>query len=210
MEEKKTTKKTTTAKKTTGTTKAKATAKTKKEEVVEMVEEVVETKTTGRLSGRMRKKSDTINTDNLDRTRRVPVISVDSGTVGYQCKLSPTFLTWEGYGDEQELSIGELLLMYSQNKMFINDPILLVDDEEFAETFKLTEKYEAIFDTEDLAVFYKSKNPTVLASKLRELPNTIRKQVLQRTVIAINTGELESLSVIKMLKKEFDLDVEVF
>ena len=210
MEEKKTTKKTTTAKKTTGTTKAKATAKTKKEEVVEMVEEVVETKTTGRLSGRMRKKSDTINTDNLDRTRRVPVISVDSGTVGYQCKLSPTFLTWEGYGDEQEMSIGELLLMYSQNKMFINDPILLVDDEEFAETFKLTEKYEAIFDTEDLAVFYKSKNPTVLASKLRELPNTIRKQVLQRTVIAINTGELESLSVIKMLKKEFDLDGEVF
>ena len=210
MEEKKTTKKTTTAKKTTGTTKAKATAKTKKEEVVEMVEEVVETKTTGRLSGRMRKKSDTINTDNLDRTRRVPVISVDSGTVGYQCKLSPTFLTWEGYGDEKEMSIGELLLMYSQNKMFINDPILLVDDEEFAETFKLTEKYEAIFDTEDLAVFYKSKNPTVLASKLRELPNTIRKQVLQRTVIAINTGELESLSVIKMLKKEFDLDVEVF
>ena len=210
MEEKKITKKTTTAKKTSGTIKAKATAKTKKEEVVEMVEEVVETKTTGRLSGRMRKKSDTINTDNLDRTRRVPVISVDSGTVGYQCKLSPTFLTWEGYGDEQEMSIGELLLMYSQNKMFINDPILLVDDEEFAETFKLTEKYEAIFDTEDLAVFYKSKNPTVLASKLRELPNTIRKQVLQRTVIAINTGELESLSVIKMLKKEFDLDVEVF
>lgn len=210
MEEKKTTKKTTTAKKTSGTTKAKATAKTKKEEVVEMVEEVVETKTTGRLSGRMRKKSDTINTDNLDRTRRVPVISVDSGTVGYQCKLSPTFLTWEGYGDEQEMSIGELLLMYSQNKSFINDPILLIDDEEFADVFKLTEKYEAIFDTEDLAVFYKSKNPTVLASKLRELPNAIRKQVLQRTVIAINTGELESLAVIKMLKKEFDLDVEVF
>lgn len=210
MEEKKTTKKTTTAKKTSGTTKAKATAKTKKEEVVEMVEEVVETKTTGRLSGRMRKKSDTINTDNLDKTRRVPVISVDSGTVGYQCKLSPTFLTWEGYGDEQEMSIGELLLMYSQNKSFINDPILLIDDEEFADVFKLTEKYEAIFDTEDLAVFYKSKNPTVLASKLRELPNAIRKQVLQRTVIAINTGELESLSVIKMLKKEFDLDVEVF
>ena len=210
MEEKKTTKKTTTAKKTGGTTKAKTTAKTKKEEVVEMVEEVVETKTTGRLSGRMRKKSDTINTDNLDKTRRVPVISVDSGTVGYQCKLSPTFLTWEGYGDEQEMSIGELLLMYSQNKSFINDPILLIDDEEFADVFKLTEKYEAIFDTEDLAVFYKSKNPTVLASKLRELPNAIRKQVLQRTVIAINTGELESLSVIKMLKKEFDLDVEVF
>ena len=210
MEEKKTTKKTTTAKKTNGTTTAKATAKTKKEEVVEMVEEVAETKTTGRLSGRMRKKSDTINTDNLDRTRRVPVISVDSGTVGYQCKLSPTFLTWEGYGDEQEMSIGELLLMYSQNKSFINDPILLIDDEEFADVFKLTEKYEAIFDTEDLAVFYKSKNPTVLASKLRELPNAIRKQVLQRTVIAINTGELESLSVIKMLKKEFDLDVEVF
>ena len=98
MEEKKTTKKTTTAKKTSGTTKAKTTAKTKKEEVVEMVEEVIETKTTGRLSGRMRKKSDTINTDNLDRTRRVPVISVDSGTVGYQCSLSPTFLTWEEIG----------------------------------------------------------------------------------------------------------------
>ena len=206
MEEKQTTKKTT--KKTTNA-KTKTTAKAKEIEK-EVVEEMIETKTTGRLSGRMRKKSDTINTDNLDKTRRVPVISVDSGTVGYQCKLSPTFLTWEGYGDEQEMSLGELLLMYSQNKSFINDPILLIDDEEFADVFKLTEKYEAIFDTEDLADFYRGKSPSILANKIRELPNTIRKQVLQRTVIAINTGELESLSVIKMLKKEFDLDVEVF
>ena len=206
MEEKKTTKKAT--KKTTNE-KVKTTAKVKEMEK-EVVEEMIETKTTGRLSGRMRKKSDTINTDNLDKTRRVPVISVDSGTVGYQCKLSPTFLTWEGYGDEQEMSLGELLLMYSQNKSFINDPILLIDDEEFADVFKLTEKYEAIFDTEDLADFYRGKSPNILANKLRELPSTIRKQVLQRTVIAVNTGELENLAVIKMLKKEFDLDVEVF
>lgn len=179
------------------------TPKAKKEVEVEEVK-------TNRLSGRLRSKTDTINTDNLDKHRRVPVISVCSGTVGYQCKLSPNFLVWEQYGDEQEISIGELLIMYSQAKSFLVDPILLVDDEEFADTFKLTDKYESIFNTEDLEAFYKKGSTTIIKNKILELPDSIRKQVLTRTVIAINNGELNNLNVIKMLKKEFDLDVEIF
>lgn len=175
----------------------------------EIKEEVIEKKT-GRLSGKMRVKSDTINTDNLDKKRRVPVVSVCSGMVGYQCKLSPNFLMWEEYGDENEMAIEELLLMYSQSKSFLTDPIILVDDEEFAETFKLTDKYASIFDTEDLNIFYRGNNANAIKNKILDLPEGIRKQVLTRTVIAINKGELNNLTVIKMLKKEFDLDVEIF
>lgn len=175
----------------------------------EVEEKVAEAKTT-RLSGRMRSKSDYINTDNLDKKRIVPVLSVTNGTVGYDCKLSPLFLKWEQYGDEQEMSIGELLLMHAHSKMYLNDPVLLVDDEEFAETMKLTEKYQAIFETEDLGELYKGNNATLIKRKLESLPQEIRRQVLTRTVIAINNGELNSIAVIKMLKKEFDIDVEIF
>lgn len=183
----------------------------KKEIVKEVKEEVIlKEKKTSRLSGKMRTKSDTINTDNLDKKRRVPVISVCSGSVGYQCKLSPNFLIWEEYGDENEMTIDELLIMYSQSKLFLTEPIILVDDEEFADTFRLTDKYSAIFDTEDLNDFYKSGNSNSIKNKIMDLPEGIRKQVLTRTVIAINKGELNNLAVIKMLKKEFDLDVEIF
>lgn len=184
---------------------------TKVEDIQKVVKEEKDTTVkTSRLSGKMRTKADTINTDKLDKERRVPVISVCSGSVGYQCKLSPNFLTWEEYGDEQEMSIAELLIMHSQSKLFLTEPIVLVDDEEFAETFKLTEKYQDIFDTEDLEDFYKGNNVANIKKKILNLPNGIRKQVLTRTVININSGDLNNLAVIKMLKKDFDLDVEIF
>lgn len=161
-----------------------------------------------RLSGRMRVANSSYDLDRLDKTRKVPVISVKNGTVGYKCVNSLQTLIWRGYGDEHTMTIEELLIMFSQYKKYITEPWLLVDDEEFAEVLRLTEMYQAIFDTENLEEFYKGQLISI-KRKLSELPSGVRKELINRTVVAINSGELNNLAVVKLLKQEYDIDVEV-
>lgn len=161
-----------------------------------------------RLSSRLRNSSNKLDFDRLDKNRKVPVLSVKGGTVGYKCKLSMQTLKWTQYGDEHMMSIGELLSMYSESKKYLTAPWLLVDDEEFAEVLNLKELYEAIFDSEDLERFY-SAQLLKIKRKLEELPSGVRKELLNRTVMAINSGELNNLSVVKLLKQEYGIDVEI-
>lgn len=191
------------------------TTETKVEEVLQevkveqkVVEEVVQEEIKPkRLSGRMRNNNG-LDLDRLDKTRKVPVVSVKSGTVGYSCKSTMQTLIWSNYGDEHTMSIEELLIMYSQNKKFLTAPWLLVDDEEFADVLNLTSIYESIFDTEDLEKFY-SGQLIKIKRKLEDLPNGVRRELLNRTVMAINGGDLNNLSVVKLLKQEYNIDVEI-
>lgn len=196
-------KKTTTKKETTKKTTTKA--KVEESKINETPQEEVKPQ---RLSRRKKSESNFIDTDRLDKKRKVPVVNVRSGSTGYICKEQHGTLIWSEYGDEHIMTIGELLLMYSQEKEFLTEPWLIVDDMEFAEVMQLQEIYETIFEIEDLEEFY-GQQLLVVKKKLKALPSGTRKELLSRTVNAINNGELNSLAVVRLLKTEYNIDVEI-
>ena len=169
------------------------------------IEEQVEDKTPKRISANRFKKT---NTYNLDPKREVPVTSMVSYPVGYQCKLSPIFLSWDKYGDEHTMSIEEIGMMNSEYSGFIQDPILMIDDEEFAEVYHLSEKYELIFELEDLNTFYNQRIITI-EEKMDKLSPEIRRNLILRTLKMIDNGELNNIGVIKMLKRKYGINVEI-
>lgn len=207
-----TNKKTTTSKRTTTTKKT-----APKKQVVEKIEQTQETivqqniieqpevKTTTRISANRFKKT---NTYNLDPKRVVPVVSMVSYPVGYQCKLSPIFLSWEKYGDEHTMTIEEIGMMNSEYSGFIQDPIFMIDDEEFAEVYNLTDKYELIFELEDLNTFY-SQRIILIEEKLDKLSSELRKNLILRTLKMIDNGELNNIGVMKMLKRKYGINIEI-
>lgn len=201
MENNKTNNKTVSEQKNKKTTKKGTTKKvTKKEEVVN---EVVEQKT-GRISrNRFRK-----NAIDIDPKKKVPVVSLVSYPVGYQCKQTPVFLKWNNYGEEHTMTIEEIGMMMSEMPYLIQDPVLMIDDEEFGEAYNLMEKYELIFELEDLPKFY-SQRINVIENKLNRLSKETRKNLILRTIKLVNDGEINNLSVLRMLKKNFNVDIEI-
>lgn len=200
-------------KKTTTTTKTQTKGRKPKVEETKIKEEIVaetqvESKVGKRLTRGKRQLQNYIDTDKLDKKRKVPVVSVSSGTVGYICKTMPQTLIWSEYGDEHIMSIEELLVMYSQEKQFLTEPWLIVDDAEFAEVMLLEELYETVFEIEDLEEFY-AQQLLVVKRKINNLPSGTRRELLNRTVNAINEGSLNSLAVVKLLKTEYNIDVEI-
>jgi len=191
-----TTKKATTTKKNT----------TKQETLEALQEQLVqeEVKTTRISSNRFKKT----NIYNLDPKRVIPVVSMVSYPVGYQCKLSPIFLSWDGYGDEHSMSIEEIGMMNSEYSGFIQDPIFMIDDEEFAEVYHLNEKYELIFELEDLTTFY-SQRIIIVEEKMDKLSPEIRRNLILRTIKMVDNGELNNIGVIKMLKRKYGINIEI-
>lgn len=177
---------------------------TKKTKPVEEVEDkVVEEKP--KKSGRIMRNRNNAKSIDIDITRRVPVVSVSHCPVGYQCKLNNMFLTWEEYGDEHMMTIEEINMM---DKMFLNEPWLIVDDEEFMEAYNYSDLYSLIFELEDIQEFYKQSN-FIIENKISKLPNGLRRSFLNRTVLALTTGQINNLEVVRFLKDKYNIDIKI-
>lgn len=145
----------------------------------------------------------------LEKRRTVPVVSVSNHPVGYQCKMNRIFLKWANYGDEHMMTIEEVLLMNSEDGDFLKDkPLLIVDDEEFIEALGLESLYTLIFEIEDINKFY-SQTISKVESKLDQLPQRTRTSFINRTVNAIQNGELDNFSVVRLLKRKYDIDLDI-
>ena len=164
-----------------------------------------ETPKTTRISANRFKKT---NTYNLDPKREVPVVSMVGYPVGYKCKLSPIFLTWDKYGDEHTMTIEEIGMMNSEYSGFIQDPVFMIDDEEFAEVYHLTDKYELIYEIEDLNQFY-SQRIIVIEEKMDRLSSELRKNLILRTIKMFDDGELNNIGIMKMLKRKYGINIEI-
>ena len=181
------------------------------EENIEITEEKVkENKTdTPKLGKRMsRKRNNSQNKYvNLDRDRIVPVVSVSSFPVGYVNKETNKFIKWNEYGDEHELKISEVINMMGESEKYLKS-WLIVDDMEVIEAFDLENLYETIFEMEDLESFFKT-NQRNIKEKLGMLPINMRNDVLNRAVSMIYNGEISDLRIVSMLKKEYNITIEI-
>lgn len=169
-------------------------------------EEIIEKPKQGRISDRFKKQ--TFSTIDINTKRKVPVMSLVSYPVGYQCKLSPLFLIWTEYGNQHEMTIEEINMMNSESNDFLHEPMLIVDDEEFAEVYGLMDLYERIFELEDLDDFY-SQRPQVIQKKIDLLSKGARKNLFLRTIKMIKQGKLSNLSVLRLLRDTYGLEIEI-
>lgn len=157
---------------------------------------------------RLARKSVQTQTIEMDKNRKVPVVSVSSFPVGYNCKLNNMFLKWSNYGEEHTMSIEEILMMNAESEDFLHEPWLIVDDEEFAEAMNLKDLYELIFEIEDLDTFYGQRIITI-ENKLDKLPSGTRKNLITRTIKMINDGYFNNLGVIKLFKNKYGINIEI-
>jgi hypothetical protein len=84
----------------------------------------------------------------------------------------------------------------------------MIDDEEFAEVYHLTEKYELIFELEDLNKFY-TQRIIIVEEKMDKLSSELRRNLILRTLKMFDDGELNNIDVMKMLKRKYGINVEI-
>ena len=84
----------------------------------------------------------------------------------------------------------------------------MIDDEEFAEVYHLTDKYELIYEIEDLNQFY-SQRIIIIEEKMDRLSSELRKNLILRTIKMFDDGELNNIGIMKMLKRKYGINIEI-
>ena len=235
MEEKKTTKKTTTAKKTN--TKAKTTTKKKEELITEQPqvqaqpsmeqmfqmfqmfmnqqvqqqqpqsESVKEKRATNkRMSGKLNKST-------LRRERGDEDVLVRS-VAGCVCFKSPkTGVTYNFLekGDEEWLTVDEVLQMETANRKFLHTPWLVVEDDEVNEVLGLKEISETVSElTDNLDEILEEYDIKDIEDLVSRVPEDYKKTFAGVVLEKINNKELRDGVVISEIGRMLNIDFSLY
>lgn len=153
-------------------------------------------------------KQNKINEDDQEEklmNKKVKVTSVSSGVVGVYL-LNGRFVKWNKAGDSMRLKVEELVNINSLSPRYLNQPLLMIEDDETVEYFDLTDKYALLTkakNVDELLKLKKDEIAKILSVLSREMRADISMDILRR----IESGEIDSISMVEFLKRQLKLDV---
>ena len=235
MEEKKTTKKTTTAKKTN--TKAKTTTKKKEELITEqpqvqaqpsmeqmfqmfqmfmnqqVQQQQPQSKSVEKKKIVNKRTSGKLNKSTLRRERGDEDVLVRS-VAGCVCFKSPkTGVTYNFLekGDEEWLTVDEVLQMETANRKFLHTPWLVVEDDEVNEVLGLKEMSETVSElTDNLDEILEEYDIKDIEDLVSRVPEDYKKTLAGVVLEKINNKELRDGIVISELGRMLDVDFALY
>lgn len=142
----------------------------------------------------------------IDSNELVPVRNVTTGRLTYISRKSGMEVRWQEYGDTEFIPFGELLTMKSSSPAFLQNPWCMIDDEQAIEVLGLKTLYESFIPVEELSSFFQLP-AEVMEQKLKQSPKGTRETVSQYARTKVESGELDSVKIIKMLERELDIDL---
>ena len=235
MEEKKTTKKTTTAKKTN--TKAKTTTKKKEEVIMEqpqvqaqpsmeqmfqmfqmfmnqqIQQQQPQSKSVEEKKTVNKRTSGKLNKSTLRRERGDEDVLVRS-VAGCVCFKSPkTGVTYNFLekGDEEWLTVDEVLQMETANRKFLHTPWLVVEDDEVNEVLGLKEISETVSElTDNLDEILEEYDIKDIEDLVSRVPEDYKKTFAGVVLEKINNKELRDGVVISEIGRMLNIDFSLY
>ena len=235
MEEKKTTKKTTTAKKTN--TKAKTTTKKKEELITEqpqvqaqpsmeqmfqmfqmfmnqqVQQQQPQSKSVEKKKTVNKRTSGKLNKSTLRRERGDEDVLVRS-VAGCVCFKSPkTGVTYNFLekGDEEWLTVDEVLQMETANRKFLHTPWLVVEDDEVNEVLGLKEISETVSElTDNLDEILEEYDIKDIEDLVSRVPEDYKKTFAGVVLEKINNKELRDGVVISEIGRMLNIDFSLY
>ena len=122
------------------------------------------------------------------------------GAVIFKSPKSRISYKWNEIGDEEILTVDEILAMDSHSKRFLNTPWLIVEDEEVIEGLGLKGLYETmekIQNVEELLDMSVYEIEQLIAKAPHEYKKTLSGVIFEK----VNNGELRDLILIKEFER---------
>ena len=138
----------------------------------------------------------------------VLVRSVTKGGLTYISPKTGFEVLWHDLGAEQYMEFGELLTMKASKPRFLNEPFVVVDDEDVAEKLGLLSVYKDMIDVEDLEDFF-TMSPSKMEAKLEKAPKGTKKLVADKSRELVQNGQLFDIRKIKIIEKNLMIDLQM-
>ncbi len=142
----------------------------------------------------------------IDRFEQIPVMNTTNGTLIYKSRKTGATYIWSDYGSIEYLEFQELISMRSGDKAFLNEPYVIVLDDDAVDYLGLTKMYETLNKLENIE--------DIFSLRLEEFKDVIEKapKGLIHTIVTKarqmhQEGTLDSISKVKYLNEKFNTDI---
>jgi hypothetical protein len=144
----------------------------------------------------------------IDLNLEVPVRNVHDGEVIYVSRKTGLQTLWNSYGDEVFMDVGELLTMKASQSRFLNEPWIIIDDEDVAKYLGLDKLYEKLIGTEELDQFFEL---TVgeMEEILNKIPKGMKESISIRARRKFEDETLYDNRKIRLLQDKLKIDLNI-
>jgi hypothetical protein len=144
----------------------------------------------------------------LDRNMLVTVMNNTHGIFTYTSKKTGATWRLEGYGTTDEMELGELHSMKASAGRILNEPWLIVLDDDVVDYLGLTSVYKNVMRPEEVERFF-NLSTEKMEEILKKAPSGVKTLIVAKAQDMITKGELDSMAKKALLEKMFNLDLEV-
>jgi hypothetical protein len=151
-------------------------------------------------------QSTPIKKKEIDRFEPIPVMNVCNGKLVYSSKKTGATWVWGEYGDVEYVEFQELLTMRSGQKRFLDDPFLLILDEDVVHYLGLNKMYDNLVDLDSLDNIFKMNNKD-FQEVIEKSPKGIIHSIVTRAKQKVADGTLDSMWKVNYLNNKFNTDI---
>lgn len=140
----------------------------------------------------------------IDKQMLVPIMNVTNGKLVYQSKKSGSEFHFEQYGDIEYIELYELLTMRSSQRKFLDEPYIIVLDDEVAEYLGLSNVYKKLTHATEIDRIFKfplDKFKNIIESTPKGLAHLIISKAKEK----IASGEFDSVQKIQALEEIYNV-----
>lgn len=144
----------------------------------------------------------------LDKNELIPVMNITNGPLLYTSLKTGMSVKFEQYGDVEYLEVGELLTMRSSQKRYLEEPWMLIMDEEIVNYLGLDKLYQKLISPQNVDKIFTFDQPT-FQEVIENAPMGYNQLIISRAKQRLKDGSLDSLAKIKILEEKFNIQLVV-
>ena len=151
-------------------------------------------------------KDDTI--DDIGMDEEVPCMSITFGGLVYTSPITGATNKWHKIGDEEYLSVKELISMNNSKPVFLNRPWIILQDIRAVNKFRLMSKYEEVAKVNQLKKLFATGDTKLIEATIESaLKSGMREVVISKVRTMYNNGVLNNTHIIRLLEDKLRFEI---
>jgi len=144
----------------------------------------------------------------IDPTQYVTVRNGFHGKLVYDSQRTGEHFVWNAFGDEQEMELRELRNAKNSFKKYFENNWFMFDEAWIIDYLGMKQYYKHAISIDHFDEIFKL-SPDKLMQRLSELSSGQKKSVAYRAKELINSGDIDSMSVVKALEEALGVELVV-
>lgn len=142
----------------------------------------------------------------VDKDRLIPVMNITAHSLVYQSKRSGAEWNWGEYGDIEHMEMQELITMRSGQRRFLDEPFILVMDDDAVSYLGLEKMYDKMISPDNIDKVFRMQNDD-FEEVIETAPRGIQILIINRMKQLVDQNKLDSRNKIAFVNEKFNTDI---